>query len=100
MTRALLGCLLAFAATCVSAQGKMVPASEAQFTGYWRIILIPDEIHKSSIKNASTGYDHPCQFFVHEAGGAWRSVTIGDPAGAEETKAACPVKKSQLAAAL
>jgi hypothetical protein len=66
---------------------KTRPATEADFTGYWRVVLIPDEVHKSRFTNQQVGYTSQCQYFVHRLDHAWLNVTLdGD----------CPAKRSAL----
>jgi hypothetical protein len=68
---------------------KTRPATEADFTGYWRVVLIPDEVHKSRFTNQQVGYTAQCQYFVHRLDGAWLNVTLDGQ---------CPVKRSALEA--
>lgn len=68
---------------------KTRPATEADFTGYWRVVLIPDEVHKSRFTNKQVGYTDQCQYFVHRLDGAWLNVTLDGQ---------CPVKRSALEA--
>jgi len=68
---------------------KTRPATVADFTGYWRVVLIPDEVHKSRFTNKQVGYTDQCQYFVHRLDGAWLNVTLDGQ---------CPVKRSALEA--
>ncbi len=68
-------------------QAKTRPATEADFTGYWRIVLIPDEVHHSRLTNKQVGYADRCQYFVHRRDGAWLNVTLDGQ---------CPAKRSAL----
>jgi hypothetical protein len=72
---------------------KFRPATEADFVGYWRITLVPNEMHKSEFKNEQTGYSDPCQFFIHKKDGNWFNMSSNNGAGVEETKRLCPNKK-------
>jgi hypothetical protein len=85
----------------VAAQGqKSRPASDADFTGYWRIVLIPNEVHGSPYKNEQMGYADPCQFLVHKADGTWFNITISVLAGEEESKRQCPTKQAGVDSAM
>jgi len=77
--------LLAFG----QAMPKTRPATVADFMGYWRVVLIPDEVHKSRFTNKQVGYTDQCQYFVHRLDGAWLNVTLDGQ---------CPVKRSALEA--
>ncbi len=68
-------------------QAKTRPATEADFTGYWRVVLIPDEVHKSRFTNRQVGYTDRCQYLAHRRDGAWFNVTL---------EGACPAKRSAL----
>jgi len=42
------------------AQSKNVrPANDSDFTGYWRVVLIPNDVHRSRFKNEVTNGDVP-----------------------------------------
>ena len=85
----------------VAAQGRKTrPATEADFTGYWRIVLIPNEVHGSPYKNEQMGYADPCQFLVHRPDGTWFNITISNMAGAEESRRQCPTKQAGVDAAM
>lgn len=75
---------------------KIIPSSKADFIGYWRIILIPDEFQKGTFKNSQMGYSAPCQFFVNYPDGSWLNTTVTNMAGAKESKDKCPKIKSEL----
>jgi hypothetical protein len=84
-------------ASSVPAQGqKTRPATEADFTGYWRVVLIPDDVHKSRFKNEDTGYANPCQFLIHKADGSWHNISIHNAAGAEESLRQCPTSRTAV----
>lgn len=72
------------------------PATETQFSGYWRIVLIPNDIHKKKFKNEELGYSDPCQFFVHKPDGTWFNISITNMAGADESVRKCPNNSAAL----
>ena len=86
----LLALLALLVPALAAAQGlKTRPATEKDFTGYWRIVLIPDEVHHSRFKNVQMGYSAHCQYFVHRDDRVWFNVTLeGD----------CVTKRSALEA--
>lgn len=86
--------LLITAATASAQEQKTRPALEADFVGYWRIILIANEVHNSPLKNEKMGYSDPCQFFVHKPGGVWHNISITNVAGPDESKRQCPTQRS------
>ena len=84
---------LLFVNASAVAQVRTQPATESNFIGYWRILLVPNEIHKSEMQNEKTGYADPCQFFIHKPDGTWFNISINNGAGVEETKRRCPGMK-------
>lgn len=74
-------------------EARIRPATEQEFTGYWRIRLVPNEVHRSEIKNERTGYADPCQFFLHRADGIWWNVSISRGGSPEEARRNCPTLK-------
>lgn len=79
---------------------KMHMASESDFVGFWRIMLIPNELSRSELKNEVSGYSDPCQFFIHLSSGKWVNLTvltsIKDSEGKEVKLKDCPATKSEL----
>lgn len=69
------------------------PARDVDFIGYWRIQLVPNEMHRSEFKNEQMGYSDPCQFFIHRQDGSWFNVSSNTGAGVEETKRKCLAMK-------
>lgn len=96
----LLALSLSLLGSGASAQTGMRPASEADFTGYWRILLIPDEVHGAELRNEQIGFTGPCQFFVHRADGQWHNISIGHNAPREEALRHCPTRRAELEAVL
>ena len=89
--------LVVILSTAAFAQSqKSRPATESDFSGYWRIVLIPNEVHNSKIKNEQTGYSDPCQFFVHRPDGTWFNVSVANMAGAERSKSECPTTRAAV----
>jgi len=82
--------------SALAADAKTRPASETDFVNYWRIILIPNELHKSEFKNESMGFSDPCQFLVIKSDGSWHNLTINNMAGEEASRNKCPTKKSEV----
>jgi hypothetical protein len=90
----LIAVLLLLLSTSAVAQAQRIrPATEADFIGYWRIQLVPNELHRSELQNEKTGYADPCQFFVHKPDGSWFNISHTNGAGVEETKRRCPATK-------
>jgi len=83
----LLLALLVLAPLAAAGQVKTRPATEADFTGYWRIVLIPDEVHKSRFTNKQVGYTDRCQYIVQRPDHAWYNVTLDGQ---------CPARRSAL----
>lgn len=54
--------LLAVFSSVAMGQAKTRPATEADFIGYWRIVLIANDKTGSRHKNEDMGYADPCQF--------------------------------------
>lgn len=75
---------------------KLRSATAAEFVGYWKIVLIPNEVHGSPVKNEQMGYSGPCQFLVLRADGNWFSVNITNMAGDEQSKRQCPTKRAEV----
>lgn len=89
--------LLFIVSTFASAtEGKTRPASETDFVNYWRIILIPNELHKSEFKNENMGFSDPCQFLVLKSDGSWYNLTVSNMAGNEASRNKCPTRKSEI----
>lgn len=74
-------------------EAKTRPATDQDFAGYWRIRLIPNEVHRSEIKNERTGYADPCQFFLHHSDGTWWNISISRGSTPEEARKICPTLK-------
>lgn len=74
---------------------KIRPATNADFSGYWRIVLIPNHLHKN-VKNESMGFSDPCQFLVHKPDGIWDNITITNGAGVDETVRQCTTTTKSL----
>ena len=72
------------------------PANESEFVGYWRIILIDNDLHKSAIKNEQTGYSDPCQFFINLPDGSWLNISPTIVRGEKATKINCPSGKNEI----
>lgn len=84
-----------FVCVGAAAQGqKTRPATETDFTGYWRVVLIPNEVHGSAYKNEQMGYADPCQFLVHKPDGTWFNISVTNMAGAEESRRQCLTKQA------
>jgi hypothetical protein len=79
---------------------KTRPATEADFTGYWRIVLIPNEVHRSRFKNEEMGYADPCQFLVHKPDGTWFNISVTNMAGPEESRRQCPTTRAGVDTAM
>ncbi len=93
--------LLLLLASGATAQGqKTRPANEIDFTGYWRIVLIPNEVHGSPYKNEKMGYSDPCKFLVHKPDGSWFNITISVLSGAEESRRQCPTTQAGVDTAM
>ena len=65
-------------------------ATEAEFVGYWRIMLIPDEKSNLRVRNKDTGLADPCQVLIHRQDGFWFNITVSNGAGEEESRRRCP----------
>lgn len=88
--------LLLTLSLAASAQTGMRPAGAADFTGYWRVLLIPDEVHRAELRNAQIGFTGPCQFFVHRPDGRWYNISIDHNAALEESRRNCPTRRAEL----
>lgn len=88
--------LVIFSAAASAQMPKTRPATESDFAGYWRIVLIPNDVHKSRFKNEQMGYSDPCQFFVHKPDGTWFNISVTNMGGAEESKRKCPTKRAAV----
>lgn len=93
----LVATLLLFVSTIVSAQDQapIRPATNADLPGYWRVVLLPDELHKL-VKNETMGFSGPCRFLILKADGTWHNVSIANGAGDEETLRQCPTQRSAI----
>jgi hypothetical protein len=74
------------------------PATEKDFIGYWKIVLIPDEIQKSRIKNKDIKLysSPPCRFLSHRPNGDWTNFSASSPAGDEATQRNCDKRLSAI----
>ncbi|MFZ3019644.1 MAG: hypothetical protein WA056_14435 [Gallionella sp.] len=72
------------------------PANENEFVGYWRILLIDNNRHKSGIKNEETNYIDPCQFLIHQSDGSWMNISPMIVNGQKATKDNCPTDRAEI----
>lgn len=98
VAKGLLVLLLAvfFMDVAVAAGQSTHPATESEFVGYWRIILIDNDRHKSGIKNEQTNYTDPCQFLVHQSDGSWMNISPMIVGGQKATKENCPTDRAEI----
>jgi hypothetical protein len=95
--------LLLFISSASPAQEHkfMRPAAEAEFAGYWRIILIPEGKSTPKLRNKDSGFADPCQFFVHRPDKTWINISLFSATGEEETRRLCPaILKKDVDAAI